>query len=252
VQKALDSMLSGGTLTIVASGDYQAFTISKSANIVAEPGINAYIVTSGSGGYGGVGIGASGTSVNTVRLRGLTVQAGGTGAIAINVPYNVDTFEIVDCEIRGGEYGLWASNEGNYSIKNTRFSSAVRNLNFNTSSGTINATVDGCTFNRGSAMTVGQNSRVTIKNSTANGGGFWASGTGARMFVDNCVINGSNDDGIFVDTGAYIRISDTTIANGLAYGIRVNGGSARSFGNNRLFNNASGDISGTVTVLSPQ
>jgi nitrous oxidase accessory protein NosD len=249
IAKALENMSSGGTVTILASGDYQSFNINKSVDIVAEPGINAVISTSGTGSTAVY----VGLNISSVRLRGLTIRAGGTGAMAINVQSAVTSFEIDNCEIRGGEHGLLVNNDGDYSIRNTRFSGAVSNLEFSTLSGTINATVDSCSFNRGLALMVGRYARVTIKNSTSNGGGYWATGTGARMFVDNCVINASNDDGIFVDAGAFVRLSDSTIANGLEYGIRVNtGGSLRSFGNNRLFNNASGDISGTVGVLSGQ
>jgi nitrous oxidase accessory protein NosD len=239
---------SSGTITILSSGDYQSFTINKSLDIIAEPGVNAVIATSGTG-SSAIFVG---TSLSAVRLRNLTIKAGGTGAKAISVQFAVNAFEIVDCEIRGQEWGLLASAEGDYSIRNTRFSGAVSNIDFSTTSGSINATVDSCNFNRGSALTVGRYSRVTIKNSTANASGFLAMGTGARMFVDNCVINASSGDGIFVDTGAFTRISDTTITNSGGYGIRINGGSARTFGNNRLFNNASGDVSGNLVSTSPQ
>ncbi len=251
ITRALEYTYSGGTVTILASGDYQPFTIDKNVDIIAEPGINADIAASGIG-SNAVHVPYVANGLSAVRLRNLTIKARGAGATAIKVISAVSVFDIVDCDIRGAEVGLMAAGGGDYSIRNTRFSSAVKNIEFRPQSGTVNATVDGCSFNRGWALIVGESARVTIKNSTANGGGFSASGTGARMFVDNCVINASGSDGISVDTGAFVRVSDSTIAYSEGYGIRVNGGSAKTFGNNRLFNNTSGDISGTVGVLSGQ
>lgn len=252
VTKALEYVSSGGTVTILDSGEYERFAINKSVNVIADAGITANVV--GASQLSAISI-ANYSAELTVSLRGLHVDGTAYLGTGISVSGLIDRVEIDNCVIRGGEFGLWINTAGGYSIARTRISGAVSNLEFHTNSGTIEASVENCLFeNGGTGLTAGQNAKVTVSDSSAtNGGtGFRSTQATARLLLEKCLANGNSGDGVLGELFGYVRLSNSTITNNSGYGLRSNGGNVKSFGNNRLFNNKLGDTSGSIGAVSLQ
>lgn len=254
ISRALDVVASGGSVLILSSGEYDRITIGKSVNIVADPGVTPIVV-------GGSQLSAvrieNYSSAISVRLSGLEIVSTGFAAIGVYVSGLVNDVRIENCAVTGGENGVWVTAPGGYSIVNSRFYGAVMNLRFGVSTGTglIDAIVDNSRFDGGGAgVFTGRNSRVTVRNSSATntGTGFWASQSTARMLLESCLANGNHGDGVYADTSAYIRLSNSVISNNQEYGIRINVANVKSFGTNRIFNNKLGDISGTMGSVPQQ
>lgn len=247
ISRGLDLVMSGGTVIINGSGEYSAFTITKSVSIVAESGVTAIV----NGTSTAINIATTSSSAR-VNIRGLTVNAASPNATGIRVTNPLGSLQINDCIIKGGETGLSISSAGSYLIKNTGFTGAVTNLFTQVSSGVINASVENCNFEKGGiGVFVGTNSKINITDSSAFGTstGFYAMGSGARMFIENCRAVSNEQDGIYVGSSAWARVSNSTISLNEGYGMRNDGGSIKSFGNNRLSFNTSGDTSGTINSI---
>lgn len=251
VTRALEANGGGGTVHIISSGDYEKFQITSSAGIIAASGVTATITSNAQ--YGGSAVSIQNfTTKITVRLSGLTIRASGTGASGIATGSSFNSLQIDNCSIGGGEWGLRATSPGLVSIVNSRFTSAVRPIEIASSDESTDALIENTHFHGpGGILMVGVNARVTIRNSSiSHAGGILASGIGARLMLENCVINNSNSDGVYITEYAYVRLSNSTITNSDGYGVRNSGGNVKTYGNNRLFNNKLGDVSGTVGVLS--
>lgn len=248
VTRGLEAVSTGGIVTILTSGEYEPFTISKSVSVSAAPGALPIIsATEGTA----IRVPAS-TSTLTIRLSGLTVEAGGSMVRGISVSPDVEirSFQMDNCIVRGGLAGATFSGPGSYSIKSSKFHGAVTNLEFFSSTGGVNASVEDTQVTNGGPFLVGRNANVTVRGGVvSHANGFFAHGTGARLFIENCVVTSNNGDGIFAFDSAFVRISNSTISFNEGYGIRVSGANVKTYGNNRLFSNTSGETSGAVAVL---
>ena len=252
VSRALEAVSSSGTVLIIAGGDYERFTISASVSIIAESGVTAII--KGATESSAIRIDNDRGSSLRIRLIGLTVEAAGSlsRAIMVTAETRIGLLQIENCTVKGLLAGATFNGPGDYSIKNSRFYGGVSNLEFS-SAGAINAVVESSNITLGGGLRVGSNAKVLVRDTVvSHATGFLASGTGARLFIENCVSNNNSGDGVMAHDSAFVRISNSTISFNNGYGIRVDGGNMKSFGNNRLFSNRLGETSGTVGQLSQQ
>jgi hypothetical protein len=99
---------------------------------------------------------------------------------------------------------------------------------------------------------LGMNSVTTISGTVIDGNYDGLDATSnAKSLIDGCSVITNSGDGISIDAGVWGRINDTTITNNQGWGI-TNSGFARTFGTNRIANNAAGNTNGSIIVIGLQ
>jgi hypothetical protein len=252
LQYAVNLVDPGGKIDILDSGDYGPLTITKSVNIVYE-GTGFALVRPSAAGRSAVSIAAGATGV--VRLRGLTIEGGGTGLDGVLFMTGA-RLEIADSAIRNfTRQGVTiAAPASSFSIRNTTISGAAYGVRARPTTGEMKGDVDGLRLidNTQGGMLVENCVDVVIANSVAMnnraspGVGFRATGATARMTLrDTTALD--NLVGVSAAGGGVLRLSNTILVGNNTAAAKSTAGVIETFGDNIIRANSND----ALTALTP-
>lgn len=254
ITHALTVVADEGKVTIVGSGIYDIFVITKAVSVQAEPGVVAVIPLTASA----IGVTINADATDTVSVKGLSFRA--PGAInATGIQANTGgSIVIEDCESRNIHFGVVLnSNTAAFKVQGGVFEATDTAIFIRTN--TNNVSIDGVkiygTSSNAAVDAVGQ--RITITRSLLAGSGttgfapgVWIKG-GQTVVVENNVISGYGP-GVQVGGGlggsGTVFLSNNTITNNLT-GVTVSVGKAFTRGNNTFAANGT-DVSGALTAFA--
>jgi hypothetical protein len=193
IGKALTVVDDGGEVVLASSGDYEPFSIRKSASIVAAPGVHAVITaTSGSAITIDAGHG-------TVALHGLTLNGRG-GETGINL-VSVGKLHVKHFVLDGFNGNAIALNSSSGTPSTQIDDTTVRNSGGCCSSAVYSGVAGGVSINRlrmhhNRHGLVADYGPVAIRDSVATGQivhGIWARGLLYDVFltIENCTVMGT-------------------------------------------------------------
>lgn len=124
LQAAHDAVATGGNLVILNTAGYGGLTIAKSIDISVPPGVSGFVTVSGSSNGITINAGAS----DTVAIRGLIIEGGGTtGTNGFGIyAASVGDLIVEDCIIRNFQKGVSLSSASSAHLAMRRGS--VRNV----------------------------------------------------------------------------------------------------------------------------
>jgi len=254
IQRGINTVSRGGTVIVLDSGEYSAFTITKSVNVIAEKGVSA-IVRIAQGGVGAK-IEDDPASPQIITIRGLTFLGRGNNSSeqGIWVVDPITSLTVEDCSITDTFRGIEVYGAGRYAFRNIKVTRSVFSGVVFISSGTVVATIEDSSFEQNGTFGVdlnGSDSSLTVRNSLAayNPTGFGASGS-SKMFVENSLAT-NNTYGITSSLGATVSVSNSTITHN-GTGFRNYSSTFRTFGNNSFANNSVANTVGTILSVSQQ
>jgi hypothetical protein len=245
---AISKTATAGEIDTLDPGGFGGVTITKSMTIDGTSGIAGVLVS----GTNGIIVNASTSSV--VILRNLDLNGVGTGSSGILISGAGDV-RIENCKIYGFAQGVFDNrSSGRLAIKDSVISNNTQTgvIVFNATASTVAANLDGVQMhangNSGLAVTHGAAAVVSNSSATSNAHGFYADSSSV-IDLQHSVAFANSGTGINAQTGASIRLSDTTVSNN-GTGLSLMGGSILSYGTNRIFGNAAGNgpPSGTIPV----
>ena len=208
----------GGEIVVLDSAGFASstLTINKSINIIAPPGL-----------YAGVRV-ASGPAIKVaagvndiVVLRGLSISgAGGGGGTGINMT-SAGKVHIENCVISGfrssnplvPSHGIVCAGAGKIFIKDT-----IARENFNgiyATAGMLSLDRVRIEGNQQNGLLIGAGVKAVIGHSVASGNfsGLVAEGNGAELSMEDCTAAHNEYSGIWIQTGALGRLSNSTVIN---------------------------------------
>jgi len=249
--QALNAIASGGEVIAIDSGDYQPFSVTKSATVGAAPGAYAGVI-----GTIGIGIGAT----DRVVLRGLTVKGNGINSMGIYFG-TVGTLYVEDCIIENfTNFGVVVTHNMSLGVqqvfvKNTvargnRDIGLVVEVGSGARGGIAKAVVENSRFEQNDrGLVIGQHSRGTVKNSisTFNVRSGLEAVVNGTLNLENCVST-HNGEGVSSVSTAVVRVSNCTITDN-ELGVNVQGGGVLSRRNNTVEGNTNnGAFSGVFAA----
>jgi hypothetical protein len=256
---AISKTNAGGEIDILGTAGYGSFTINKAISIVNPGGVEAGIAV----GSGGTGITINVGPVDTVILRGLTIEGAGIGLDGIKLTAG-GRLEIIDSVVRNfTDTGIIVAPSGNTSLLISNAfvldnANAGIYLTPQNTNGSVGATIDRVTVtnnNYGIYMdipTPGQSivtgsitNSIVNQNNTA---GLAVTRGNAIVHVTNTTLWG-NTTGISLSAIGAIYLSKSTISQNLT-GINITQGDVLSAGNNDINVNST-QINGTL-LSSPE
>ena len=168
----------GGEVTAIDSAGFGPITIGKSVTITSPPGVEAGIVPTAGGDAIDI---TTAASTDTIVLRGLTLQGGGSGQFGI-LAQTGGNIEIVDCSVRGFIFDAIRiendqSAQMSVAILNTLVADTPFGIVASAASGNMLVAMDGVKVNdsvtTGIALAAqGFNLEVSIANSRIDNAGF--------------------------------------------------------------------------------
>lgn len=250
ITHALTVVNAGGQVSIVGSGTYDDFTVTKAVTIAAEPGVVATLDVPANA--NGVTISAGAT--DRVVIRGLNVNGHGSGqGITVNSAGEVS---IENCLSRNFFHALnfTPSAAATLTVRSGLFDASDTSIFVCCAAGgtAANVVIDRATIKNGNYAGVNVDATlVTVSNSTLSGpnvsgskGVFAIHGTAV---LENDVIS---DYYAGVEVTSVAFLSGNTIS-GNTYGV-LPAGTTYSRGDNTIEGNSSGNVSGTMTPFSGQ
>jgi hypothetical protein len=211
-QQAVNVVDAGGEVTAIDSAGFGPISIGKSVTITSPPGVEAGIVPNA--GNDAIDILAGPT--DTIVLRGLTLQGGGSGLFGINAVTG-GNLEIVDCAIRGFRTaGIFADNQSaqmSVAILNTLVADTPLGIQIGTNAGAMLVAMDGVKVNNNS------NAGIFLSGNP----GFALEVSIANSRIDNAGSTGLSIQG-FSPTLAVAYLRNVTITQ-TPIGINLNGNS---------------------------
>ena len=250
-QQALTQVQPGGEVTALDSGDYEPFSVTKSATVQAAPGVYAVIASTFAS---AVAINAGANDV--VVVRNLTLK--GPGGQAQGVGFGSGKAASVEgCVIDGFSNGIQFTHSGQLFVSDT----VVRNCSTGISMYSGKATVDRCRLLKNSSgLRVSDAGKVTVRDTVAAGNNTGlrtiatAAGGTAEINIENSLVT-DNLTGVKAEaisgTTALIRVANTTVtSNGLGVGVAGAGTThLLSRGDNTVEGNATnGSFTGTFAA----
>lgn len=259
---AISKTAAGGEISVLDPGGYGAVTITKSITINGE-GTLASILFSGTNGVvvNGAGIivnlvnlGLNGGSPSSPGINGVRIiQAASVSITNVDI-FNYSNAGILDERTTGGSL----------IVKDTRIHNSIAvGMNVTTigirvtpSSGTNGSVLscDGCTIwgnslsnSHGVFVSIGSKASITRSNIVSNSTGVGVSSSGASVTLTDTDLS-NNGTGLRVSSGGTARLSSTTITGSRTNAIDFAGGSAVSFGNNRINGNSGNNGAGLANV----
>ena len=169
-QQAVNVVDAGGEVTAIDSAGFGPISISKSVTITSPPGVEAGIVPT----PGGIAIIIQNAGpTDTIVLRGLTIQGGGTGVDGIIVSSGAN-IEIVDCAIRGFvQSGIIIDGQSaqmSLAIVNTVVADTKVGIDIEANSGSVRVAMDGVRVNNNdyAGIILGAENVFNLEASIAN------------------------------------------------------------------------------------
>lgn len=242
-----------GKIDVLGSGDYGALSITKSVNIVYD-GAGVALLRPSAAGRNAVVIAAAAADV--VRLKGLTIDGGGTGLDGVNFMSGA-RLDIANCAIRNTtRQGMTVTSAASaFSIVDSNISNNGYGVRVRPVSGAIKGEIDNLHLsgNTLGGLLVENASEVVVRNSVAMshrgtpGVGFRASGAGARLTLSETTAL-DNALGVSAVGAAVLRLSKSiVIGNGVAAAVQA-GGVVETFGDNVIRTNGN-DALGALTPV---
>jgi hypothetical protein len=104
-QAAHTVVADGGQIVVLDTAGYGALTITKSLAITVPPGVNGFVTVTG----GSSGITINAGASDSVSLRGLIIEGGGSPAGGFGIIANsVGALAVEDCTVRNFQEGIFA------------------------------------------------------------------------------------------------------------------------------------------------
>jgi len=257
---ALAAVKDGGEVWMLDSANFNTspVVITKSVSILAIPGALGSVV-----GSDGDAIEINTAGVN-VTLRNLKILNFSGGLNGINMT-NGASLKVEGCEVAGFATNSYAGIKVNTPAKVTIVDTIVRD-NFggiwfdNGSTGDVaRTTVVGNEYvGIWARPTVDSTVTVTVTDSVSsnNGWGFVAVGNASRpgkMTLSRSTAAHNSNSGFQTEgSGTAVMVVSGSVASQNAYGFRNFSGTFRSLGDNNVFDNATADTNGTITVVAPK
>jgi hypothetical protein len=256
---ALTQTAPSGEIIVLGSGGYGTVTIDKAVSIINTSNFAGVTVASGNGITINAGVNDS------VVLRGLTVDGGGTGSngIVFNsggslIIDQCDVMNFVAISIGNGNGILMQPTAGNSHsivITNTTTSKNANNGVLYDGTVTSGLVIDRVNANNngnyGIAIDTGGTVRASISNSIASlnlSGGFNFSNVVASLDSSDASSNGGS--GVVVALGATLALGRSVLMNNGEYGLSNTGGTVNSYKDNRIAGNGSGPVSATPAAAT--
>jgi hypothetical protein len=265
----------GGEVIVLDSAGYGPFQITRSVSIIASPGAYAGISV-----FSGDGIDINAGAVDTVILRGLTINNQGSNGSGIFFSAG-GILHIESCVVNGFASGSGVEFAGpaNLEVKDSIIRGNGTGIRVSGSTGGSDAAIDNVRLegNISGGLDALDGSRVTVRNSVAskNGNGFHvsASGGGVTLDLQSCIASNNRFNGISaIGSGSgtaavnvesctasantvgiagqtdlppgvtTIRVSNSMVTNNSLFGLVNNGTLLLSRGNNTVEGNGTNTI----------
>ncbi|MBV9657352.1 MAG: right-handed parallel beta-helix repeat-containing protein [Verrucomicrobia bacterium] len=220
-QPAHDAVAAGGEIVVLDTAGYGALAIKKSLAVTVPPGVNGFVTVSS-----GNAISITAGSGDTVSLRGLIVEGGGSSIGSGIYVGSVGTLAIEDCTVRNFGQGIYAyaSTAAQIAIYNTSVRTCQYGLYFSNSAAiNVHAVATGCRLDRctitGAECAAGTNGAVdlTLESSTVHSGGvgLLANGATSVLLASNCTITDNASQGASSVSGGQVisRVNNTLVNN---------------------------------------
>jgi hypothetical protein len=260
---AISKTADAGEIDCLDPGGFGAITITKSMTIDGTTGSGfGSILAAGTNGVNVNDSGSGAPNSKIVILRNLSINGAGTGLIGINIT-SVARVHVESCQIFGFRAGsgfginaaLTAGSGQKLYVKNTiieeNSGDGIKASN-SAGGGSINVLVENTQVNQcNKGVTASTNSRFVILNSSFYHNTVTGVGADSGSFgidLETCVMTGSTS-GLAVVSGTS-RIANCRITNN-TNGITFAGGAVQSFGDNKVFGNATDQNGGAVTAVPP-
>ena len=246
---AISKTATAGEIDTLDPGGFGAVTITRSMTIDGTAGLGGVLATLSSN---GIIVNAAAGSV--VILRNLDINGVGTGARGVLI-LGAGDVHVENCKIFGfATRGIEDTRtSGRLLVTDTVVSNIGQTgiLTLPPSASTLAVTLDRVQLNSngnaGFAITGGTQAIVSRSVASGNVHGFFAD-TNSALNLDDSSAFGNTNSGINSQTGAVIRLSNSTVT-GNGTGISTSGGSVLSFGSNRIAGNGAGNApTGTIAV----
>ena len=259
---ALTQTAPSGEIIVLSSAGYGAVTINQAVSIINTSNFAGVTVASGDGITINAGVNDS------VTLRGLTIDGGGTGrnGIVFNSggKLTIDQCNALNFVITSGLSGVGISiqlTSGNHNIVITN-TTASNNGNAGVyfvppsgSTATTEIVIDRVTANNNI------NYGIAIDNSNSSGAAMAstsnsiASGNSTGYYLNHATDSldssyaAGNAFGIFMDGGT-LALGRSVLMNNSQYGLDINGGTVNSYKDNRIAGNGIAPVLGTPVVAT--
>jgi hypothetical protein len=258
---ALTQTAASGEIIVLSSGGYGALTINQAVSIINTSNFAGVTVASGNG----ITI-AAGTT-DSVTLRGLTIDGGGTGSngVVFNTGGSLtidqcDVMNFVGAGMTTGNGIIIQPTAGNPNIfiTNTTASNnqytGVYYLPPSGSTATGALVMDRVSATNNQFGLVVNNSgssgaaTASISNSIAsfNAGGFFFQS--ATVSLDASNASSDSNYGVAAYSGSTLALGRSVIVNNPNYGLLIINGTVNSYKDNRIAGNSNGQVSGTPAV----
>jgi hypothetical protein len=258
---ALAHTNAGGEVIAFDSGGYGPFTISTSMTVLGAPGVHAALTVGN-----GNGIEVAAATADKVKIRNLTIIVNGIGNYGINAS-SFGALAIQNCNVTGGQYGIWIHEGGVPSGSYAALADTV--VNFATGWGFLissPAALTRCRAEKNYDAGLRVNDGPVVDGvvsavdfvSVGNGSGAVVYSTTAGhnpiLSLDRAFIASNTYVGVNSSAGATVRVNHSTVTDNGQYGFQQAGTSVlASMGNNMVAGNGFDKISdtnGTITVLT--
>jgi hypothetical protein len=253
---ALTQTAPSGEIIVLSSGGYGAVTINKAVSIINTSNFAGVTVASGDGIT--INAGAS----DSIVLRGLTVDGGGTGSNGIvfnsGSKLTIDQCDVLNF-VGGSSTGngiLMQPTSGNHNIILTN--TAVSNNQFSgmlyfptSGSATAEIVIDRVSANNnGNGIILNNNNSsgaamASVSNSIASGNtnsGYSLGNVTASLDASYAT---NNFDGVFITSGT-LALGRSVLMNNFGYGLYNASVAVNSYKDNRIAGNISGQALGTI------
>lgn len=251
ITHALTVVNAGGQVSIVGSGNYDSFTVTKAVIVSAEPGVVATLNVPASANGVTISAGAS----DRVVIQGLTLKGHGSGVgITVNSAGEVS---IENCVSGNFSYALnfTPSAPGSLTVKGGIYGpSSVTGISICCAAGgtAANVVIDGVTIKDGGYAGVNvDGTLVSVTNSSLSGPGTSGS-KGILAIHGTAVIEKDVISNYYYGVGGFSTayLSSNTIS-GNSYGVFV-AGSVFTRGNNTIEGNSVANVDGAMTSFGGQ
>jgi hypothetical protein len=260
---ALTQTAPSGEIIVLSSAGYGAVTITQAVSIINTSNFAGVTVASGDG------ITINANTNDSVTLRGLTVDGGGTGSNGIvfnsGGKLTIDQCNVLNFIGGGATTGngiLMQPTSGNHNIvitNTTAFNNGyagVLYLPLGGSTATAGIVIDRVSANNNSFGIAIENNGSSgaatagISNSIASfntgGSGFFFFEVTASLDASSATSNG---DGVFAASST-LALGRSVLMNNSNYGLFINSGTVNSYKDNRIAGNGSGPVSATPAAAT--
>ena len=228
LQAGHDAVAAGGTLVILDTAGYGALAITKSLNVTVPPGVNGFVTVSGTAN----GISISAGAADTISLRGLIIEGGGTATNGGNgiLASKAGALIVEDCLIRNFYNGVLF--DGANTSRLVVRGGAVRNVQYGYTAqtsavgATVTAVIDNVTVTDASVRAIstfaaaGATTGMAVRDCTVVRSGNGLRVSGSTIVAEGCTLDGNTyaffktaDSGTIISRGTNTLINNTNKIN---------------------------------------